>query len=171
MADEMTTETRVYPDPLTAQLGERVTNLGRRQSDLEAEMRSGFKQMESGLTSLGNEMRAAVAGLASNIAERNRVQWPAIGVMVSFCAIVGGVVAYPVNSSIARLDSTLSVLSDKMVTRGEIDWRTARAAEDRQRLETTLAGIRADLVPRAELSQRFDDLKDRIDRLEKAKTP
>ncbi len=32
---------RIYTDALTAQLGERVTNLNRRQSDLKTEMRSG----------------------------------------------------------------------------------------------------------------------------------
>ena len=35
---------------MQAQLGERVTNLGRRQTDLETEMRTGFKQMESSST-------------------------------------------------------------------------------------------------------------------------
>lgn len=59
---------------LTAQLGERVTNLGRRQSDPESEMRSGFKQMESAVASLSSEMRTSVAGLATNIAERNKPQ-------------------------------------------------------------------------------------------------
>jgi hypothetical protein len=32
-------EHRIYSDAMTAQLGERVTNLGRRQSDLEVEIR------------------------------------------------------------------------------------------------------------------------------------
>jgi hypothetical protein len=37
---------RHYQDAMTAQLGERVTNLGRRQTNLESEMRSGFKQID-----------------------------------------------------------------------------------------------------------------------------
>ena len=37
---------RIYTDAVTAQLGERVTNLGRRRTDMEAEMRAGFKSME-----------------------------------------------------------------------------------------------------------------------------
>ena len=49
---------RIYTDALTAQLGERVTNLNRRQSDLESEMRSGFKQIESSMTALSSEMRS-----------------------------------------------------------------------------------------------------------------
>ncbi len=37
---------RHYQDAMTAQLGERVTNLGRRQTNLESEMRSGFNQID-----------------------------------------------------------------------------------------------------------------------------
>jgi hypothetical protein len=160
----------MYPDPLTAQLGERVTNLGRRQSDLESEMRSGFKQVENSLASLGNEMRSAVAGLTTNIADRNKVQWPAIGVAISFCAIIGGVVAYPVNSAISRLDGTLANMASQMVTRQEVDWRAARAAEDRARLDTTIQDIRSNLVPRVELEDRLSDIRRDIDRLEHGKS-
>ena len=49
MADEMTNGNdvhRFYHDALTAQLGERVTNLGRWQSYFERETRSGFKHMD-----------------------------------------------------------------------------------------------------------------------------
>lgn len=49
---------RTYTDAHTARLGERVTNLNRRQSDLEPEMRSGFKQIESSMTALSSEMRS-----------------------------------------------------------------------------------------------------------------
>lgn len=38
---------RTYTDDITAQLGERVTNLGRRQADLEAEMRTGSKGIDA----------------------------------------------------------------------------------------------------------------------------
>lgn len=93
MVDEMTNNgeaNRHYQDAMTAQLGERVTNLGRRQSDLESEMRSGFKQMESAVASLANEMRGSVAALSTNIAERNKPQWQALGVALTFCTILGG---------------------------------------------------------------------------------
>lgn len=51
----------------------------------------------------------------------------------------------------------------------EMDWRTARAAEDRQPTDVIIQGIRADLVPRAEIGQQLSDIKERIDRLEKTK--
>ncbi|RCW80167.1 hypothetical protein [Phyllobacterium bourgognense] len=64
MADDMNNgndASRHYQDAMQAQLGERVTNLGRRQTDLEAEMRSGFKQMETALSGLANETRSSIA--------------------------------------------------------------------------------------------------------------
>src|ERR1044072_150263 len=87
---------RNYTDAVTAQLGERVTNLGRRQTDLEAEMRAGFKAMENGMTTLASEMRTSVAALSSNLAERSRPQWQALGVALTFAAILGGLAYWPI---------------------------------------------------------------------------
>jgi hypothetical protein len=166
MADDMTTNgsdaARVYQDAIQAQQGERITNLGRRQSDLETEVRSGFKQIDVAMLSLAEEMRRGIAGLTTNMAERNRVQWPAIGVAVTFCTVLGGVFAYPVNSAITRLDSTLGVISEKMVTRQEMDWRSARGAEDRTRIESAVAQLRTDQVPRAELERVWDGYNQRF---------
>lgn len=86
---------RAYTDALQAQLGERVTNLGRRQTDLEAEMRTGFKQLESSVGSLANEMRNSVAALSTNMAERQKPQWQALGVALTFCTILGGLAYWP----------------------------------------------------------------------------
>jgi hypothetical protein len=90
MAGDMAEEQRIYQDPVQAQLGERVTNLGRRQTDLEAEMRSGFRQMEQSITSFTNETRQSIAALGTAISERSRPQWQALGVMVSVVVVLGG---------------------------------------------------------------------------------
>ncbi|WP_195178430.1 hypothetical protein [Mesorhizobium sp. INR15] len=79
----MAEEQRHYQDPIQAQLGERVTNLGRRQTDLEAEMRSGFRQIEQSFSSFTNETRNSIAALGTSISERSRPQWQALGVTVS----------------------------------------------------------------------------------------
>jgi hypothetical protein len=163
MAEDMTASgsdaARVYQDAIQAQQGERITNLGRRQSDLETEVRSGFKQIDVAMLSLAEEMRRGIAGLTSNMAERNRVQWPAIGVAVSFCAILGGVLAYPINSAISRLDSTLGTINEKMVTQKEMEWRTARGIEDRARIEAALLSLRSEQMPRMELERVLDGIK------------
>ncbi len=144
---------RIYTDALTAQLGERVTNLNRRQSDLETEMRSGFKQIESSMTSMSSEMRSAVAALSTNLAERNRPQWQAIGVAITFCTVIGGLAYWPINASTARLENAVVLLGEKVVTRQEMDWRQARGQEDRTRMEASIASVREAQVPRAELER------------------
>lgn len=144
---------RHYQDAMTAQLGERVTNLGRRQSDLESEMRSGFKQMESAVSSLGTEMRTSVAALSTNIAERNRPQWQAMGVVLTFCAMLGGLAYWPINSATTDLKTAVFSISEKMVTQKEMEWRTARGAEDRKRTDDAIADLRLSQVPRQELER------------------
>jgi hypothetical protein len=89
----------VYTDALTAQLGERVTNLNRRQSDLENDMRSGFKQIESSMSAMSSEMRSSVAALATNMAERNKPQWQALGVALTSAPFSA---AWPIGLSTRR---------------------------------------------------------------------
>jgi len=63
MSDDMSNNNdahRVYTDASTAQRGERVINLGRRQTDLETEVRSGFKNIDTAVTSLAKETRASI---------------------------------------------------------------------------------------------------------------
>lgn len=172
MADEMTGTDRNYSDPIQAQLGERVTNLGRRQSDLEGEMRSGFKQIELSVHSLANETRQAIASLSSTMAERSRPQWQALGVALTFFALLGALAYWPIRESTGDLKSAVSVLAEKVVTQQEMQWRTQRGLEDRQRMELAVAGIREDQVPRKELervwdagNQRDADLQRQIDQL------
>ena len=163
MADEMTNGNdvhRVYNDALTAQLGERVTNLGRRQSDLESEMRSGFKQIESSMATMSSEMRTSVAALSTNMAERNKPQWQAIAVALSFCTIVGGLVYWPIQNATSDLKTAVGMLADKMVSQKDLEYRTARGTEDRARTDANVADLRAAQVPRSELERVWhtDDL-------------
>jgi len=166
---------RIYQDALTAQLGERVTNLNRRQSDLETEMRSGFKQIESSMSSMSTEMRSAVSALSSNIAERNKPQWQAIAVALSFCTIVGGLVYWPIKDDTSGVKASILLITERMVTQKELEWRTARGQEDRQRTEAAVKDIRDGLVPRAEhervwanYDQRFQDQQRQVDDLKQA---
>lgn len=163
---------RAYTDAMQAQQGERITNLGRRQSDLESEMRTGFRQMETAFSTFSNETRSAIATLSSNIADRSRPQWQALGVMVSIVVVLGGLVYWPIRESTNDLKTALLALSERSVTRTELDWRGERSAEDRKRTEAAIADIRAGLVPRAEhervwqsYDQRFADEQRQLDEL------
>lgn len=153
---------RHYQDAMTAQLGERVTNLGRRQTDLESEMRSGFKQIESSVASLSSEMRNSVAALSTNIAERNKPQWQALGVALTFCTILGGLAYWPIQTATTDLKASVLVITEKMVTQKEMEWRTARSAEDRQRTEASIKDLRETQVPRQELDRVFQGYDQRL---------
>ncbi|MCS0459552.1 hypothetical protein [Rhizobium favelukesii] len=166
---------RHYQDAMTAQLGERVTNLGRRQTDLESEMRSGFRQMETAVSSLAQEMRTSVAALSTNLAERNKPQWQALGVALSFAAILGGLAYWPIQSATTDLKESLAVITEKMVTQKEMEVRTQRGVEDRQRTDAAIADLRTSQVPRQELERvwQSDDqqkaaLQKQIDELKQA---
>jgi hypothetical protein len=166
---------RQYTDAATAQLGERVTNLGRRQTDMEAEMRAGFKTMESAVTSLANETRSSIASLSTNLAERNKPQWQALGVALTFAAMLGGLAYLPIREATSDLKSGVAMLADRMVTRQEMDWRQARGQEDRQRAEAGIKEVRDAQVPRAELDrvfasfvQQFADHQRQIDEMKQA---
>lgn len=175
--EEMANESvhRQYTDAVTAQLGERVTNLGRRQTDLEAEMRAGFKAMESAVTSLANETRTSIAALSTNLAERNKPQWQALGVALTFAAMLGGLAYLPIREATGDLKAAVGMLSERMISRQEMDWRQARSAEDRGRMEAAIVDLRSSQVPRAELErvwagfdQRFTDHQRQLDDVKQA---
>lgn len=175
--EEMANENvhRQYTDAVTAQLGERVTNLGRRQTDLEAEMRASFKSVETAVASLANETRSSIAALSTNLAERNKPQWQALGVALTFAAMLGGLAYLPIREATGDLKTAVGMLSERMISRQEMDWRQARSAEDRGRMETAIVDLRGSQVPRAELErvwagfdQRFTDHQRQLDDVKQA---
>ncbi len=178
MADDMSNTSdahRTYTDAITAQLGERVTNLGRRQTDLETEVRSGFKKIDTAVTSLANETRASIAALSTNLAERNKPQWQALGVALTFAAMLGGLAYLPIREATSDLKASVNILADKMVTQQELEWRTTRSAEDRARTDAAVKDLRDAQVPREELDrlfgsydQRFTDQQRQMDELKRA---
>jgi len=187
---------RAYSDAATAQLGERVTNLGRRQSDLETEMRSGFKQVENTMSAIANEMRSSISGLSASLAERSRTQWlvvlSAVGVSFTILAALSAFVYGTLSKDQSRLDTailknselaqtavakladttqqSIIAMTERMVTRQEMEWRQQRSSEDRLRMEAEVKDLRDAQVPRPELErafagydQRFKDQQRQID--------
>lgn len=153
---------RQYYDAMQAQLGERVTNLGRRQTDLENEMRSGFRQIEQSIAGIANETRTAIANLSQNLAERNRPQWQAIGVALTFAVVIGGMAYWPIREATGRLEAAVDRMGERMITRQEMEWRQARSQEDRLRMEGSIVDLRSNLIPRAELTRTFENFDHRF---------
>jgi hypothetical protein len=175
MPIEESSAERHYLNAQQAQLGERVTNLGRRQTDLENEMRSGFRQIENSLASFMNETRSSINALATTLAERNKPQWQALGVMLAFATALGGLAYWPIREATNDLKASVAIIIDKMVTQKEMKWRAARSAEDRGRMEGGIAELRSSQVPRAELErvwqsfdQRFADQQRQLDDVKQA---
>ncbi|MDR7032444.1 hypothetical protein [Mesorhizobium sp. BE184] len=163
---------RQYLDAAHAQLGERVTNLGRRQTDLESEMRSGFKQIENSFASFSNETRNSIAALSSTLAERNKPQWQALSVMLAAVVAIGGLAYMPIREATNDLKTSVGSLSEKIVTRQEMDWRAQRGVEDRTRTDAAVSDLRLSAVTRNEWSERNRardqevlDLNRRVDEL------
>lgn len=164
MADDMANGSdaqRHYQDAIQAQLGERVTNLGRRVTDIEGEMRAGFRQIES-----------SISALTTTLAERAKPQWQAIGVALTFCALLGGLAYMPIREATSDLKTAVKDLSTSSVSRQEMDWRAQRGIEDRTRTEAAVAELRTGTVTRAEWTERnrardqeVTDLNRRVDEL------
>ncbi|MEX4006960.1 hypothetical protein [Neoaquamicrobium sediminum] len=155
---------RHYQDAITAQMGERVTNLGRRVTDIESEMRSGFRQIET-----------SISQLSATLAERAKPQWQAIGVALTFAVVIGGMAYWPIREATGDLKASMGRIEERMITRQEMEWRQARSQEDRLRMESSIATIRGEQVPRAELDrvwssydQRFSDHQRQIDEVKQA---
>lgn len=154
-------------DPVAswAKLSERVENQGKDIVDLRSNMNSGFQSINANLTALSNELRAG-----------GKTQWPviwsAIGVSFAIIVAIGGLAYAPITAATGRLESALAAMSERMITREELEWRSARAAEDRGRQETAISDLRANTVTRPEWTERnrardqeVSDISRRVDEI------
>ena len=154
-------------DPIAqyARLSERVENQGKDIIDLRSNMNTGFQNLQAALASLTNELRGST-----------KTQWPVIWSAIGVCFVVitaiGGLAYAPITTGMGRLDQTLTSLTDKMVTRQEMEWRQARAMEDRLRTEGAIAELRSGAVTRNEWQERnrardqeVQDLGRRVDEI------
>ncbi len=168
-------------DPMAswARLSERVENQGKDIVDLRSNMNTGFQSVNAAIGTLSNELRS-----------NSRTQWPAIwaalSVGVAILTGLGFMALQPIKDSIVQIrdDAKVQVSAsaqaigtvvDKMVTQKEMEWRTARGAEDRQRMEGSVKDVRDAQVPREELDrvwasydQRFNDQQRQLDDLKTA---
>jgi chromosome segregation ATPase len=167
MADDMANgeETRHYIDPQSAAMGERISNLNRRQTDYEAESRANFRAIEASIGAITAEMRQSFSSITSTLAERNKPQWQALSVMLVFVGMVGALAYMPIREATDDLKTNVSTLAaetrrsfemagERFISRQEMDWRSARGAEDRIRTEGAIADLRAGSVTRNEWMER-----------------
>ena len=165
MTSSLNEPQRPASDPNWGAFSERITNLNRRQTDFEAETRASFRSVESAMDKMAIEMRSGLANLSTNLADRNRPQWTAIGVALSFAVIIGGMAYWPIRESTGDLKTAIleqskqtaqnfKDLATTTVSRQEMDWRAKRGEEDRTRMEAALAELRQNTITRAEWIER-----------------
>lgn len=136
-------------DPIAsyARLSERVENQGKDIIDLRSNVNTGFRNVE-----------ASIKQLSDALASGGRTQWPviwsAIGVSFAIIVAIGGLVYAPITSGMERLEVSLSSLSERTITRQEMDWRQARSQEDRLRSDAAILELRSSSVTRNEWSER-----------------
>jgi vacuolar-type H+-ATPase subunit I/STV1 len=159
--DDMVTNGSTY-DPLAqyARLSERVENQGKDIVDLRSNMNTGFQNVNANISALANDFRAT-----------GKTQWP---IIIGFCTVsitilggLGYLALQPIKDNLTQIREDAKTLSsstatgiativDKMVTQKELEWRTARGAEDRQRTEASIKELREEQVPRKELDRVFN---------------
>ncbi len=139
------------PETQYAALGERVEGQGRRLTNLESTVNQGFRQVETSIAGLSNEFRSS-----------QRPQWQAMSVILAFALAIGGLAYWPIRESTNDLKAAQTTIVENMVTQKEMDWRTARGMEDRQRTEMTLRSLDTLMMPRPELDRVFDGYNQRL---------
>ena len=136
-------------DPMAqyARLSERVENQGKDIVDLRSNMNTGFQSVNSSIAGLSNELRSS-----------SKTQWPVIwsaaGVCTAALVAVGTFVYGTIGSRQERAEIALTAVVDRMVTQKEMEWRTARGAEDRKRTDESIVDLRGSSVSRNEWSER-----------------
>jgi hypothetical protein len=152
---------RQYSDAAQAQMGERISNLNRRQTDFEAESRANFRATEASISALTTEMRQSFSSITTTLAERNKPQWQALGVALTFAALLGGLAYMPIReatsdlkAAVVETNKVIQALATSTVSRQEMDWRAERGAEDRGRQEQAISELRAASVTRLEWAER-----------------
>ncbi len=136
-------------DPMAswARLSERVENQGKDIIDLRSNMNTGFQGVNANLATLSNELRNS-----------SKTQWPvvwaALSVGVTILAGLGFMALQPIKDNTLRLENAIVRVAETSVSQKEMEWRSARGAEDRKRSEDALNDIRSSTVSRNEWSER-----------------
>lgn len=154
-------------DPLSsyARLSERVENQGKDILDMRSNMNSGFQAVNASISALASELRG-------NSRTPWAIIWTAIGVSFAIMAALGSQQLSPIKEDINDLNTSMRTIVDKMVTQQEMQWRTQRGQEDRQRTDGAIAILKDEQVPRKELERvwaatdrQIADLRDETNRL------
>lgn len=138
-------------------------------------LEAGIKDLSSATASQINGLSQQISNLSTKLDERAKIPWPALGVMLSFLTIVGGLVWYPVKDAQDRQQRVIEKMADATVTQKDLDVRLSatgqrrddwqRQSEERSRRNSDLiADLTKAAVPRGELEEKWRTTDDAIKR-------
>ena len=156
-----------------------VTQLGAEQQQLGLRLSNEISQVSASLT---GELKSITASLA----ERSKIPWPALGVMLSGVIALGTLVWYPVKDNQNKLETAVQRLAEVSVGKADLEYRLTvsgqrrddfqRMSEQRDKdLQVNMEQLRERIVPRGEheekwraAEQRFIDTQRQIDDVKRA---
>ncbi len=94
---------------------------------------------------------------------RNRPQWQALGVALTFCTILGGLAYLPIQTATTDLKAWFLVITQKMITQEAMEWGTARSAEHRLRRDNAVKDLRKAVVQGQELDRVLSGYRQQVE--------
>jgi DNA repair exonuclease SbcCD ATPase subunit len=112
-------------------LENRISTLDRQQRELAQDIGNLGSQMERSLKAAVDSFGRQMDALSSKVDERSKIPWPALGVMLSFITVIGGLVWYPVKYNQDKLEAAVVRIADSAVNKTELENRLGTAAQRR----------------------------------------
>lgn len=138
-------------------------------------LEAGIKDLSNATASQINGLSQQISNLSTKLDERAKIPWPALGVMLSFLTIIGGLVWYPVKEGLDRQQRVIEKMLETSVTQKDLDVRLTatgqrrddwqRQSEDRsKRNSDAVADLTKSSVPRGEHEEKWRTIDDAIKR-------
>jgi hypothetical protein len=153
MADDMNSDMQDAATRIGI-LSQRTTNLETVVGDIRRELNQSITALSNSIGTMSTKVDERFNALSATVAERSRPQWQALSVMLGAMVVLGGLTYWPIREGTSDLKIAVQQISDRMITREEIDFRADRGSEDRKRNEEAIREIRALGVSRGEWSER-----------------
>ncbi len=164
----------------------RVSTLETSVRDLASSQAQLGIRLSAEISAVSNALSAKLESLTGQFADRSKIPWPALGVMLAFITTVGGLVWYPVKDRQDALQAAVLKIADSAVSKSDLEYRlsvSGQRRDDFQRqseyrdkeLDRQVEQIRDRIVPRSEheekwrgSDQRFSDLQRQVDDVKRA---
>lgn len=178
----MTTNAKDWQEGLSV-ANTRIDNLSASVQGLQRGQEQLASDFSAQLSKVATELAAEIKSVATSLQERSKIPWQALGVMLTFLSIIGGLVYWPINEGQKRLEAILIKMDEVKVSKAEFNSVISNAAQrrdDAQRAgeerdresRAAIEKLRGEIVSRGEhaekwagTQQRFADQQRQIDQI------